>query len=173
MGMCAGPIFIAEQSCKNNLGELGQNGAQLTVPSIHHCVKSAQGQCHTLTGILDLIEVLTCKHAEPIQRDIPFGHTHKEGVYPHRMRHDVLVHPPEQLFDRISLEAAVEVRIRKHGEIPFQYPDLLRQIVRIAANPGQGRLDVVELAGPVCRQDLNRGHRTQIRQRVNEICYGY
>ena len=173
VGMRAGSVLITEQSRENDLGELGQNGAQLTLPSIHHCVKSAQSQCHTLAGILDLVEIVTCKHVELLQRHIPFSHTRKEGVYPYRVRHHVLVHPPEQPFDRISLKAPTEVRVRIHGEIPFQYPDLLRKIICIAANPSQGLFDVLELAGPVCGKDLSRGHRTEIRQRVNEICYWY
>src|SRR5262249_16764837 len=54
MAMRAGSVLITEQSREDDLRELGQNGTQLAVPPIHHCVKSAQSQCHTLASVLDL-----------------------------------------------------------------------------------------------------------------------
>jgi hypothetical protein len=81
----------------------------------------------------------------------------------------MIVHPSEQLFDRVDVQALLEPRMRMHGKIPFQYPDFLRQILRIAPDPSQRLPDVVELAGSVGCKDLSRGHLAQIRQRMREI----
>src|SRR5215475_2367303 len=128
VAMSPGSILIAEQSREHHLGQLGHNDAQLTIASVHHRVKSTQCQRYTLAGVLDLVEILTSEHIELFQRHIPFSHPCEEGMCPYRVRHHMVVHPSEQLFNRLSAQALLEASIRIHGEIAFQDADFLRQV---------------------------------------------